>query len=193
MKQPQVIYRSINEHKASNPGFSFSKRQPINADLPPEVIRKVKKDIEETASKQTIEEEEKLKKLTRKSHHVLFHCESVFPFDFFPDKITIEPTQINIYQKTFFLTEHLLTIPVQNISDIHVQTSIFFASLMFIDRSFAENTITINWLKKEDAFTVRKIVQGLIIATTQKIDVEKIDSETLKNQVVQLGNMHQIE
>ena len=157
------------------------------------VMNDVKNEIAKEDTRQTIEQETKLRSLTKKSHHILFKCRSVFPFDLFPDEISIEPSQINISVKTFFFTSHLLTIPIKNIADVHLQTTPFFASLKFIDRTFVENSFEINFLIIHDAERVRKIVQGLIIASAEDINVDKIDTDTLKEQVEQLGNMHQIE
>lgn len=190
MKSQRTIFQK--SYTAEN-DTTFTNGQNVYTDTPYRIIKAKKKEIREKETEKSIEEEEKLKQLTANSHHVLFKCSNMFPFDFFPDTLTIEPTQINIHRKTFFLTDHLLTIPIQNISDIHVQTSIFFASLLFVDRSFVENSVSLNWFRKEDAYTIRKIVQGLIIANNQNIDVEKIDTKTLKDQSEQLGRMHLIE
>src|SRR5690606_18590157 len=111
----------------------------------------------------------------------------------FPDEITIEPTQVNASIKTFYLTRRLISVPIRNISDISVQTSIFFASITVIDKYFSDNSFTIDYLQKEEAKKFRKIVQGLIIATREDVDHSRIDTHTLKKRAEQLGKMRQLE
>lgn len=189
MKQYGTIYTAdkIPENK-----YTFSKKQKVFADAPPQLVNEVKKEVKKQAVKHALEETEKLSMLSNSSTTILFKCSSFFPFDFFPDEITIEPTQVNIRIKTFFLTSHLLTIPIKNITDIHVQTSLIFASIKIIDTSATDNTIELHWLKKQDAIRIRKIVQGLISAINEEIDVLKIDSKVLRKQSEILGNMHTI-
>lgn len=204
MKQPQAIYPERPERdKAVQQKIrrvvvpklqkQTAQKLPVLPKVPPAEMKKVKEEVAKEDAKVSFEQELKLKKLTNKSQHILYKCKSVFPFDLFPDEISIEPSQVNISVRTFFYTNHLLTIPVKNISDIHLQTTPFFASLKFIDRTFVENSFEIDYLKIHDAERVRKIVQGLIIASAEKIDVDKIDTQTLKEQAEQLGNMHQME
>lgn len=195
MQKAKTVYKlptKTSEKNTSAP--RESDKQKIGIPPPsPGMVNEVKQELAKEAVKQSLEQEERLKNLTRESQHVLYKCQTVFPFDFFPDVISIEPTQVNVRKKTFYGTDHLLTIPIKNISDVHLQTTPFFSSLQFVDRSYAENTLTVDYLRTADAERVRKIVQGLIIAMGEAVDVGRIKPATLKKQAEKLGNMQQIE
>jgi len=148
------------------------------------------------AKKESVKTEEinknRFHDLVKASNHTLFKLSSVFPFDFFTDEISIEVTQINVIKRYFFLTAHLQTIPIKNIADIFVQTSLFFASLRIIDSSYIENSIQVDNLKKDDARMARIIIQGLVVANKEGIELAKISPETLVGDIVTLGKAHDI-
>ncbi len=146
------------------------------------------------AKKESVKTEEinknKFHDLVKASNHTLFKLSSVFPFDLFTDEISIEITQINVIKRFFFLTAHLQTIPIKNVADIFVQTSVFFASLRIIDSSYIENSIQVDNLKKDDARMARIIIQGLVVANKEGINLAKISPDTLVKDIETLGKAH---
>jgi hypothetical protein len=130
--------------------------------------------------------------LVKASNHTLFKISSVFPFDLFTDEISIEITQINVIKRFFFATAHLQTIPIKNVADIFVQTSLIFASLRIIDSSYIENSIQVDNLKKDDACMARIIIQGLVVANKEGIDLAKIPRSTLMEDIESLGKTQSV-
>ncbi len=49
------------------------------------------------------------------------------------------------------------------------------------------------WLKKSDAQRARKIIQGLIVAVKENIDIARIEPRKLVKQVEELGEMQAID
>jgi hypothetical protein len=131
--------------------------------------------------------------LVKASNSTLYKLASVFPFDFFTDEISIEITQINVIKRLFFATAHLQTIPIKNVADVFVQTSILFASLRIIDSSYIENSIQVDNLKKSDAVIARRIIQGLVIANKEGIDLAKIPRSTLFSDIENLGMAQEVD
>ncbi len=131
--------------------------------------------------------------LVEASTHTLFKINSVFPFDFFTDEISIEITQINVIKRFFFATAHLQTIPIKNVADVFVQTSLIFASLRIIDSSYIENSIQVDNLKKNDACMARIIIQGLVVANKEGIDLTKLPKHTLMEDIQSLGKAQEID
>lgn len=131
--------------------------------------------------------------LVNSSQSPLLHTKSVFPFDFFPDQLSIEIAQINVVKKNFFFTHHIQSIPIKNVADVFLQTSLLFASLKIIDSSYIENSVKIEYLKKDDACRARRIIQGLVVANKEGIDLNGIPTSSLIQKLEQLGNARDVD
>lgn len=136
---------------------------------------------------------DRFKGLVRASNQTLIKVQTVFPFDFFTDEISIEITQVNVVKRYFFATAHLQTIPIKNVADVFIETSLFFASLKIIDSSYIENSIEVEYLKKSDAIMARKIIQGLVIASKEGIDLAKVSPQSLLQDIESLGQAQEVE
>ncbi len=157
-----------------------------------------KQEVHKEALKEVLKEDivsatktrEAVKKLMEVSPRSLFTTKAVFPFQFFPDSLSIEETRVNIITKQFFYTQHLTAIGIENIIDVSVQTSIVFATLHITSRMYVQNVVEpfeINFLKKRDAIKARNIIEGLRIMTAKSIDTTKIAVNELINEVEELG------
>lgn len=118
----------------------------------------------------------------------LLHIKSVKPLDFFPSNITIDINKINISKRDYFFSRHLHTIPVENIQDVFVEMTPFYATLKIIDKGFVENTIEVSYLKKREAKSARRIIQGLITAFKEGIDLASLPDEGLLKKLEVLGS-----
>jgi hypothetical protein len=136
---------------------------------------------------------EKLEKLILNSQRTLFLLSSVFPFDLFPDQISIEPMQINVSKKSFFATYHVQSIPLKNVADVFLQTSLFFATLKIIDSSYIENSIKVEYLPKDKACRARRIIMGLVIAMKENIDLSRLPIHDLALKAEQLGDAREVD
>lgn len=145
------------------------------------------------AVKEDVKEEEKQKQkindLVDVSHQILLHIKAVWPFDFFPDEIMVDINKVDVVKKYFFWSERRHSVFVKDISDVFVETSILFASLNIIDSGFAENIIQISFLKKDEAIRARKIIQGIVVAAKQGVDLSKLELQDLLVKIEELGKM----
>ena len=74
--------------------------------------------------------QESLGDLIKKSQSVLLKISSTFPFDLFPDSLVVDENKVSIIHRDF-MTEHVHSILIEDITDITVNTSIFFRNSSF--------------------------------------------------------------
>lgn len=136
---------------------------------------------------------DRFRNLVQASNQCLLRISNVFPFDLFTDEISIEIAQVSVIKRYFFATAHLQTIPIKNVADIFLDTSLFFAAIKIIDSSYIENSIQVEYLKKSDASKARRIIQGLVTANKAGIDLTKVSPDILVKEVEALGRAQQVE
>lgn len=133
---------------------------------------------------------ERLTSLTQESKNILYQFTTTFPFDFFPDKIIIDENKINIFSKCFFFTYHVRSILISDITDISLDTGLFFATLTIIDSSNYRFPITetIRYISKENALEARRLIQGLILAKSKNITLSTLPISKVRKDVSALGD-----
>ncbi len=136
---------------------------------------------------------QKLDDLIDKCDTTLLKIETVWPFVFFTNDIIIDPHKVTIVFRDFFWAEQIHSVMVRDILDVVVETSLFFATLRIVDQGYIENSININYLKKDEALEARKVIQGLVVAHRQGIDFSKLETKNLKEQVTELGKVTELE
>jgi hypothetical protein len=149
------------------------------------------------AIKETVKESEKniskFENIIEGSSRELYRTKAVFPFDLFPDEVIIDMNKVNIIKKIFFFTQRVHGVFIQDITDIFVSTAPFFATLEIIDSGFIENSIKIPFLKIDDALKARRIIQGLIVAKKQAIDLSGLkDDKDLTTKLEALGESKRV-
>ncbi len=131
----------------------------------------------------------KLNNLVDKSSDVLVKVSTVFPFTLFTNDVIVDPYKVNIIFREFFYSQHIHSILVKDILDIVVETSLFFATVKIVDQGYVENSVNITYLKKADALKLRKIIQGLVIAHRQAIDLSVLHPDNIRDKVEELGQV----
>lgn len=118
--------------------------------------------------------------LVRKSNRILATISTHrFPFDFFPDTINIEEGRITLITRKFFLSSRVHSIDIKDISNIFINTAPFFAQLIIISKTFKENEIRLNYLHKDEAVFVRRMIEGLRAFESKQIDTSVYSKEEL--------------
>jgi hypothetical protein len=118
---------------------------------------------------------EKMIQATKKESEILFRTKTVFPFDLFPDTITIHTTKIDIVQKIFFYSQDIMSISVKDIAAVEVQTAPFFATINIIPAPPYLDPKTIRYLKISDAIKIKKLIDKLLLAIKEDIDLLELD------------------
>lgn len=132
----------------------------------------------------------KFESLLKRAHKVLFKARAVFPFDFFPDEITIDEDKVNIITHEFFFSGDIHSIAIDKIRDIQVTTGPFFASLTVVPDGYPGNHIVVHYLWKSDAIKARRLIQGLMLVKNQGIELTRLDLPDLVGDIEYLGRAH---
>lgn len=130
---------------------------------------------------------QKLTDLVEKTQKPLLQIRTVIPLNPFPDEIIIDINKVTIIIRYFFFSRHIHSVYVKDISDVIVETGLIFSTLKIVDVGFTENSIDVKYLSTRGAIKARKIIQGLVVAHRNGIDLCKYEFSDLDEQLAQLG------
>src|SRR3990167_4760153 len=137
--------------------------------------------------KEGIKYEEDFGNLVEKSDRVLIEIKAVFPFDFFPNEVSVDVNKVNIINN-YLLSRRIHSVMIKDICDVYVHKGILFSSLNIIDWGFDKNKpISINYLKIGEASEALRIIQGLLVGVKQNIDLSRIDVPDFKSKIEIFG------
>lgn len=141
----------------------------------------------EVSPHQVAEAKEEMKKAIRGAHEVLFIAKTVFPFNIFPDTITVDRVKLTITTKFFFKVEEVTSIRIEDILNITANTGPFFGSIKIVSRVLTADEQHINYLWKNDALRLKRILQGYVIVMQKDIDVTPLPTKDLRKMLDDLG------
>lgn len=131
--------------------------------------------------------EEKIRELAKKSSQILFTAKTVFPFDFFPDTLTINANKIDIVKSSFFASHQTSSIPIRDIANVELQTVPFFATLRIINIRYPMRPKVLRYLKKRDAIRAKNIIDGLLVALSQGADISELEPKKFIEEIEEVG------
>ncbi len=132
-------------------------------------------------------EKEKVENKAEKADRELYKISTAFPFIIFPDHLIIDTGKVSIVRHGF-LSNTFHSVFINDISDVLVYTSLLFATIEIIDKYFYEKSVSLTHLNKKEAMKARRLIQGLIIAKNQDIDLTKItDIKELSRMLEKMG------
>lgn len=132
---------------------------------------------------------DKLSVLADLSHLVLFEAKSVYPYELWPDKITICLNRITItYKKPFSVDER--PIPIEYLNTAHVTRGMFFASLS-IETFGVEKPNPIHHLKIDEARTARRYILGLIECKKNGVNFGDYEINEIKQKLQDIGKVRE--
>jgi hypothetical protein len=167
----------------ASPGKFYTQREvdvmlDKQADAVPSLAQDLNLESRVSDKKQRLENKT-VAKLVKKSNRILVGISShAFPFDIFPDSINVEEGRITIINR-HFLSSEVHSIDIRDISNIFINTSVFYSQLVFISRTFEDNEIRIRNLRTKDAVFIRRIIEGLRIFENKQIDTSVYSKEQL--------------
>ena len=114
------------------------------------------------------------------SQEILFTAKTVFPFTLVPDSVSVDRTNLTIAHRVFFRVATIVTIKIEDIHNISPNVGPIFGSLRIVT-SFVdpESPYTVNYLRREDALKVARIVKGYKTSRQRKIDTGKLNKKEL--------------
>ncbi len=140
-------------------------------------------------SLQKLEALKKVDNLVKGSSENIYQASSVFPFDFFPDHITVNRSRVDIIIGMFIATKEMISILIENIYEVDIDYSLFFASINFKVTGNLQNPPPIGFLKKDEAIKLRRIISGLVLALKEKIDIKELTVQELQITMEQIGKV----
>lgn len=122
---------------------------------------------------------DQLEGLVKKSNRLLVSISSHgFPVDLFPDTVNVEEGRITIITRGFFSSQ-VHSVDIKDISNIFINMAPFFAQLIIVSKTFAQNEIRIRNLRKKEAIFARRIIEGLRVFENKQIDTSNYTKEEL--------------
>lgn len=153
------------------------------------------KEATKIQSKENEITKQKMENIIDRDDIELFRATSVFPFQLFPDTITIDTTKVTIIQKTMFATEAILSCTLKDLSDVEVQTAFTLATIYirYMPQSNSPGMnepkeLKITAIKRQDAMKAKKILRGVLVAKAEKINIATLSPEELKKVLERFGN-----
>lgn len=116
----------------------------------------------------------KLTSLAQQSERILLVIRSVFPFQLFPDEIILDETKLSVHHKLFFFSKQRLSVEYEDVFNVSVEHSMFFATIKIEDRYFVQRPIIVTYLRKQDAILARRVIQGMILAKRAGVDLQSV-------------------
>jgi hypothetical protein len=125
-----------------------------------EEAQKIEKDDPDEITPQ-----QELQKLANRSDKTLFEAKALFPFDIFPDTITIDANKVDIIIKTFIATETATSVMLKEIMDVRVESTLFVSKLIidYGPHPLKISTVYVENLRKKDALKAKEIIEGILL------------------------------
>lgn len=123
----------------------------------------------ETQGERTFEEHQVTKReedsqtvsdLIAKSNRSIISITSLFPLDLFPSTINVEESRVTLIFRQF-LASQSHSIEIKDISNVFIESSLFFATIQIVCRTYTQNDIRIGNLYSKKAAKVQRIIEGL--------------------------------
>src|SRR5690606_21289164 len=103
------------------------------------------------------------------------------------DEVVADEEKVSVIIGSFYKSGYLRSIMLKDIATVSIDTNMFFASLTLIDRNYIQDAVTIRFLKKDEAFRMRRILMRLVIAQENKVDLSAYSVDELKVYVEEIG------
>jgi hypothetical protein len=130
-----------------------------------------------------------LKRAVGRADEVLAQATGVFPFNLFPDTITIDREKITIAHRIFFSVAEVISVRIEDILNVTADVGPFFGSLKITTRYFdhKQQPYKITFLRRADAMRLKRIAHGYLIARKKNIDCSKLTAKQLREALDELG------
>lgn len=121
-----------------------------------------------------------------KSHEILFTATTVFPFTLFPDTINIDREKVTIAKRSFFRVAKIDSFQVDDTLSVTASVGPFFGSISITTRFF-NKPIRVNYLKRSDAISIKRILQGFHVARHNEVECSTFGKDVLVSMLYDLG------
>lgn len=134
------------------------------------------------------EAQRELTKAISGSQEILVEATTVFPFTLFPDTITVDRTMVTVVHRSFIKMGDVISIRIEDILNVEATVGPFFGSLQIYTRFYnAKRPYQVNWLWRQDALRIKRILHGYLIGIKQHIDCSALETKELSRMLDELG------
>ena len=127
----------------------------------------------------------KLQDLAREARSVIFETKTVFPFDLFPNTLTICPNRVTITDHGFLYSNEY-PIPIEVITGARLYKTLFFASLTIETFGYCKPP-ALKYLKTHHARLARRYILALIECHHQNINLSHYHPAELRLLLKEIG------
>lgn len=132
-------------------------------------------------------DQQKLSQLKNVSTIPLITIETVFPFRLFPCVISLDREKLTISDHLFFSAKQVENVLAKDIVSVTSTENFLFATITVVSGMKLNKEFKVTYLWKEDARRLRRMLEGLLIASREGIDVMKIPDAELIQKLEQIG------
>lgn len=123
------------------------------------------------------------------SNRTVLRILSIFPLDISPTIITVETIRVMIMHRQFFSSQ-IHSVDIKDISNVFIDSGFISSSITIVSRTFIENNVQVDHLKKRDAILIRNVIEGLRICEKEKIATSDFTVEELIDKFKELIPSH---
>jgi hypothetical protein len=136
-------------------------------------------------------DQHQLHTLVAKTQSPLLTVKSIFWFDFFPDKMIIDQNKVSFIYKDMLGIRSIHSVLIENITFVEARTGLLTGKLIVTDSTNYRIPIdlVLENLKRSDAIKARKLIQGLMQAKRDKIELDTVDLYQLAIDLENLGQV----
>lgn len=145
--------------------------------------------LEEQIKKQAASREadrESVDRLVKSSNRCIISVSTSLPWTFFPTTINVEESRVTFIFRQF-LSSQSHSVDIKDISNVFIESSLFFATLQIVSRTYIQNDIKIGNLNKNKAVKVRMIIEGLRTLSGHNINTS---SYRVSELIAKIEEMH---
>lgn len=135
-----------------------------------------------------MEQLSKLDLLHKRATSVLFTCDTLFPFDLFPDTLLIDYNKVDIIYRHFFGNNHTVSIPIGQLNYVGVQSVFFLSTLKLETTGLEQNPEPLVSLRTKDAVLAKNLIFGLMAAEKHGIDLSNMPREEMLQKLIEIGH-----
>jgi hypothetical protein len=147
------------------------------------------------ALQESVKDEElakqKLDNLIENSDRQLLRLTNSRLFNLRPDELIIDTTKVSVIFRQFLGSNQIKTIAIKDLTEVILEYAPIFATLKLRDARFDMDEdghlLTIKHLSKNDAKRAYNILQGLLVAKKEDLEISQIYSEDLPQKIEELG------
>lgn len=137
---------------------------------------------------QHFSEKSPLDSLVTRSSQVIFEAEGLFPFEIFPDKITICPNRITITRRGI-MTKYECPMLMESVTGARIFQNMFFATLYIETFGLKETPEPLKYLRINEARLARRYILALIECKKANIDLSTHSITELRKKLLEIGRV----